>query len=251
MGCVVEHKGSAKREVLLVDSRLSRREQERYQTNLVLNSPRSELAEAYRTLRSNLQFCNVGKQKKVLLVTSSLPQEGKSTTLANLAISFCQLGKRVIAVDADLREPTIHRVFGISNLVGLTSVLIGHSDLSSSLQATEVPRLSVLPAGPIPPNPAELVSSTEFSEVITALRQKADLVLIDGPPVMPVTDSSLLATHADGVVFVVAAGQAASDIVQRALMQLNTAKANVLGIVFNKAPSRGSPYYYGYSNGER
>ena len=208
---------------------------------LIVDNPRSMAAEAYRTLRTNVQFYNVAEPMRRLLFTSATPREGKSITAANLAIAFAQADKKVIIIDADLRRPNLHRIFQISNQVGLTDVLLGTSDLASTLVSTVVPGLLVLPAGPLPPNPAEMRG------LLDELNKEADLVIIDSPPVVIVTDAAVLAPLADGVILVVAAGEVNREVVQQAKSQLEAVRARVLGIVLNgvedKAKSHDSYYY--------
>ncbi len=214
---------------------------------LIVDNPRSMAAEAYRTLRTNVQFYNVAEPMRRLLFTSATPREGKSITAANLAIAFAQADKKVIIIDADLRRPNLHRIFQISNQVGLTDVLLGTSDLASTLVSTVVPGLLVLPAGPLPPNPAEMLGSPRMRGLLDELNKEADLVIIDSPPVVIVTDAAVLAPLADGVILVVAAGEVNREVVQQAKSQLEAVRARVLGIVLNgvedKAKSHDSYYY--------
>lgn len=213
---------------------------------LIVDNPRSMAAEAYRTLRTNIQFYNVGEPMRRLLITSATPREGKSITAANLAITFAQADKKVIIIDADLRRPILHRIFQISNLVGLTGVLLGTSDLASALVATAVPGLLVLPAGPLPPNPAEMLGSPRMRSLLDELNEEADLVIIDSPPVVVVTDAAVLAPLTDGVILVVAAGEVNREVAQQAKSQLAAVRARVLGIVLNGVEEDVSGYssYY-------
>ena len=164
--------------------------------------------EAYRTLRTNIQFSSVDKPIRTLLVTSSGPGEGKSTTAANLAVVMAQTGQKVILVDTDLRRPVIHKTFGVPNNVGITTTLLAGQDvdLATYLQPTEIENLSVLTSGPIPPNPSELLGSHRMGHVIEQLSQAADLVIFDTPPVLVVTDASVLGRQVDGVLLVADAG---------------------------------------------
>ncbi len=165
-------------------------------------------SEAYRTLRTNIQFSSVDRPIRSLLVTSSSPGEGKSTTTANLAVVLAQTGQRVIVVDTDLRRPVLHKVFGVPNNVGLTNALLAGENVSLDgyLQPTETETLSVLTSGPIPPNPSEMLGSHRMAHLVSVLSQAADIVLFDSPPVLAVTDAVVMARHVDGVVLVVDAG---------------------------------------------
>lgn len=218
---------------------------------LVLDNPRSIAAEAYRTLRTNIQFYNVGEPMRRLLVTSAGPSEGKSTTAANLAITFAQAEQRVIVVDADLRRPYLHRVFQLSNLVGLTNVMLGSTELQAALLPTAMPGLSVLPTGPIPPNPAEMLGAPRMGELLDKLNQQADMVIIDTPPILAVTDAAVLSPLVDGVILVAAAGQVNREMAQRAKSQLDAVKARVLGVVLNGIEDEASGYYSYYYYGKR
>lgn len=213
---------------------------------LITANPKSGVAEAYRSLRTNIQFYNVGERMRRLLVTSSGPSEGKSTTSSNLAITFAQAGNRVILLDADLRRPFLHRVFQVSNLVGFTNVMVGEASLEEAIRPTEVPGLSVLTSGPIPPNPAEMLGSTRMIEVLDQLSDLADIVIIDSPPVIAVTDASVLAPLVDGVILVAGAGLVNREMAQRAKAQLEAVRARVLGVVLNGVEAEGSGYYYYY-----
>lgn len=217
---------------------------------LVLDNPRSITAEAYRTLRTNIQFYNVGEPMRRLLVTSAGPNEGKSTTAANLAITFAQTGQRVVVVDADLRRPFLHRLFQLSNLVGLTNVMVGSADLDAALLPTAMPGLSVLPTGPIPPNPAEMLGTPRMAELLDQLSEQADIIIIDSPPVLAVTDASVLSPLVDGIVLVAAAGQVNREMAQRAKSQLDAVKARVLGVVLNGVEDDASGYYSYYYYGK-
>lgn len=217
---------------------------------LIIANPSSGIAEAYRSIRTNIQFYNVGERMRRLMVTSSGPSEGKSTTSSNLAITFAQNGNKVILLDADLRRPFLHRVFQVSNLVGLTNVMVGESTLESAIQPTEVPGLSVLTSGPIPPNPAEMLGSARMKEVLDQLSDLADVIIIDSPPIIAVTDASVLAPQVDGVILVAGAGLVNRDMAQRAKAQLEAVRARVLGVVLNGVEADGSGYY-NYYYGEK
>ncbi len=194
--------------------------------------PRSPISEAYRTLRTNLDLAGLDQALKTLVVTSAGVGEGKSTTLANLAVVSAQAGRKVVLVDADLRRPTLHQVFDLDNERGLTTVVMDDSALASPpLQETVVPGLSVLTSGPLPPNPADLMGSQRMTQVIAALADLADQVLFDTPPVVAVTDAAVLATKVDGVLLVVRAGKTRREYARTAVQRLEQINARLVGTV--------------------
>lgn len=197
--------------------------------------PTSSAAESYRSLRTSLQFARQGQDLRIILVTSPASSEGKTSTLANLGVVFAQAGERVVLVSGDLRRPRIGQFFGIGEEAGLTTVLLSGEPLKQVLQQVDGhERLWVLPCGPVPPNPAELLSGPEAQAVFAALGQDFDLVLIDSPPVLPVTDAMVLSSYADGTLLVVAAGQTRRADLQRASEKFSQASAPLLGIVLNQ-----------------
>ncbi len=205
--------------------------------------------EAYRVLRTNLSFSDVDNPSGSLLVTSAGPGEGKTTTLANLGIVMAQAGKKVILVDADLRRPSLHKLFGLENRRGLTDLFLGVQVQGNGLlQPTDVPGLLVLPSGPLPRNPPDLLSSKKMGLIVEELRKQADMVLLDSPPVMGMADAALLAAQAENVLLVVDIDQTPRDTLRRAKEILEKADARVLGVVLNRlVPGRrGGPYYYYY-----
>jgi protein-tyrosine kinase len=210
-----------------------------------VKSPESE---AYRTLRTNIQFSSVDNPIRSLLVTSSSPGEGKSTTTANLAVVLAQTGQRVIVVDTDLRRPVLHKVFGIPNNIGLTTALLAGESLSQEdyLQPTEIDTLSVLTSGPIPPNPSELLGSHRMQHLIEVLAQAADIVIFDSPPVLAVTDAVVLGRQVDGVLVVADAGNTREHALAQAVAELQKTGANVLGVALNRLDTRRGGYYYYY-----
>jgi len=196
-------------------------------------NPRSPVAEAYRQLRTNIQFSSLDKPVRTLLVTSTSPEEGKSTTLANLAITISQTGSTVILVDCDLRRPTLHTLFGIGNAKGLTNLVIDSSATEFPLVDSGVANLRILPSGPQPPNPSELLGSKRMTEIIEELKSIADYVLFDSPPIIAVTDAAVLATRVDGVLLVIKAGKTRREMAQRAKAILEKVNANLFGVVLN------------------
>lgn len=205
-------------------------------------------AESYRVLRANLEFARSVQPDQTMLITSALPGEGKSTTAANLAVVLAQTGRRVILVDADLRRPSLHELLDVSNAVGLSTLFLfrmGESALESVLQTTSLDNLLVLPSGPLPPNPAELLSSARMGEVVETLKSAADVVVFDSPPLLGVADSAALASRLDGVVLVVEAGRARPAVLAQAAAALHRAQATLWGVALNKLrPHRGEGYYY-------
>lgn len=210
-------------------------------------APKSPGAEAYRVLRTNLQFSSLDAPLSTLVITSAGPGEGKSTTTTNLAIAIAQSDKRVILIDADLRRPSLHRILKLTNNVGLSTALLdkGH-DPGAYLRDTDVPNLRIMTTGPIPPNPAELLSSTRMSETIAALKGEADLVLFDTPPVLAVADASILARQVDGTLLVIGVGETRGETLAQAMQRLKSVGVQPLGAVLNKLTERKSGYYYDY-----
>ncbi|MDQ4144935.1 MAG: polysaccharide biosynthesis tyrosine autokinase [Actinomycetota bacterium] len=215
------------------------------------SEPSSPAAEAYRTLRTSLQFISVNRTVRTLQVTSPAASEGKSSTTANLAVAMARAGKQVIAVSCDLRRPRLHQFFGVSNTVGFTSVLLGEVSLGAAIQeAPNEPRLRVLASGPLPPNPSELLSSARAAELLSVLREHVDIVLIDCPPVLPVTDATVLADRVDATLLVVTAGSTTRKQVSRTVEILRQVNAPLIGAVLNGVSTEAAygyaEYYYRY-----
>ncbi len=205
-------------------------------------------SEAYRTLRTNIQFSSVDNPVRTLLVTSSSPGEGKSTTAANLAVVMAQTGQRVILVDTDLRRPMLHKIFGIPNNTGLTTALLAGQDMAieEQLQPTEVSCLQVLTSGPIPPNPSELLGSHRMAHLVEVLAADADVIIFDSPPVLAVTDAAVLGRQMDGVLLVTDAGATREQALVNAVAELQKTGANILGVALNRLDMRRNGYYYYY-----
>jgi non-specific protein-tyrosine kinase len=213
---------------------------------VTLTQPRSAAAEAYRTLRTSLEFSSLDRQLHTIVVTSSAPDEGKSTTLANLGIAIAQAGRRVLLVDADLRRPSLHRVFGLPNTAGLTSMMLDESALAKPpFQTGPVAGLRVLTSGPLPPNPAELLAGRRMDDILARLREDADLILFDAPPLIAVADAAVLAARVDGVILVVQAEKTKRDHVQRAKAMLDRVNAHLIGAVLTDVKLDRSVSYYG------
>ena len=222
----------------------------RKEARLVTSSePRSAPSEAYRTLRTSLLFTASQNGVRRVLITSSQDEEGKTTTVANLGMVLAQAGKRVVLVDADLRKPRLHRFFGLENRVGLTNVLAQEVEPPDAVVQSGVPNLVLLPCGPIPGNPAELLSSDAMGAMLQHLGKLADFVIVDSAPVLAATDASILATYADAVLLVADADRATQASVAQARVQLDQVNAKVVGAVLNNfdlSKARAYPYYYQY-----
>lgn len=217
------------------------------QVIVMLEKPHSTDAEAFRVLRTNLLFASVDLKLGSLLITSPTPAEGKSFISANLAVAFAQTGKRVILIDADLRKPTLHRIFGLVNNVGVTSSLVDqNADLAPSLQQTPIPELRVMTSGPLPPNPSELLSSQRMQTLLRQLQAHCDLVVVDSPPVTVVSDTAVLASHVDGVVLAFSYEKLRRDIARNTIGALRQVNARILGVVLNRVVGTQHGYYYSY-----
>lgn len=216
---------------------------------ITLTSPRSPISESYRALRTNIEFSSIDEQLQVLMVSSAGPGEGKSTTITNLAVTFAQSEKKVVLIDADLRKPTAHHTFSISNRWGLSSVVSQQCSLEEVIQMTDVANLDVITSGAIPPNPAEMMGSKRMTAIIEQLRRMYDIILIDTPPLLAVTDAQIVATKSDGVILVVDQGRVKREIASKAVKNLESVNARILGVVLNnvkrKANEEAYYYYYG------
>jgi capsular exopolysaccharide synthesis family protein len=213
---------------------------------LMVHAPKSPPAEAFRTLRSNINFATVEGRPRTILVTSAGASEGKSMVAANLAIAYAQAGESVLLVDADLRRPTQHGLFGLEATTGLTNVLVGELTPEQAVQRTEVENLQLLPSGPLPPNPAELLDSSRMSALLQELVGLADLVVMDSPPAIMLTDALLLASQVDKTILVAAAGQVTRDAFDEMVRLLRHARGDLLGVVLNKLKLSAGDYYYYY-----
>ncbi len=220
---------------------------------LIQNNPKSPIAEAYRTLRTNIQFASIDKEVKTIVVTSSGASEGKTTTAMNLAVAFTHNDEKVLLIDSDLRKPRLHKKFEFENNSGLTNILLGKKNLGECLKKYE--KLSILTSGPIPPNPAEILGSKKMKAFLDEIKSKYDRIIIDSSPIGFVTDSTLLSSFSDGTLLVVAAGQTDGKVALYAKEQLTRANANILGVILTKVPVKTKGYYkyhyasyYGYTD---
>ena len=221
--------------------------------NLVTqNDPKNPAAEAYRVIRTSVQFAQAGKELQTIALTSCTPNEGKSTTIANLAVVLTQAGKSVLLIDCDMRNPTVHKNFNLSNKVGLSSCISMGTGVDDAVQATGIEGLDALTAGVIPPNPSELLGSERMKNILQRAKEEYDYVLIDTPPVLPVTDSLVLGSMVDGLILVIDSGEIKVEMAREVKNQLVHAGANILGVVLNKVRSEhhgyGYYYYYGHES---
>jgi capsular exopolysaccharide synthesis family protein len=212
---------------------------------IVVSNPRSPISEAYRALRTSLDFSSLDKPIRTMVVTSAGPEEGKSTILANLAVTMAQADRKVILVDCDLRRPSQHRIFGLQNGSGLTNMMVDDEVIENPpLQETGVPNLWLVSSGPLPPNPSELLGSRRMEDIAASLLSLADVVLFDAPPVIAVTDAAVLASKADGVLLVVNAGHTKREHAQKAKALLEKVNARVVGAVLNNVSLDSSLHSY-------
>ncbi|MFF2481803.1 CpsD/CapB family tyrosine-protein kinase [Paenibacillus sp. NPDC058071] len=217
---------------------------------IVAYNPSSSVSEAYRTLRTNIQFSSVDNPIQVLMAASALSGEGKSTVISNLAAAYALEGKRVLLIDGDLRKPSIHRLFQQTNRVGLTNYLSGQCLPAEMIKESEIDGLSIITSGPAPPNPAELLGSNRMKGLVDELRTQYDLILFDTPPVLAVTDGIVVSSLCDGVLLVVHCGKIKKSYVRKAKEKLDFVQARVIGTVLNQIKRRDIGYakYYGISN---
>lgn len=206
---------------------------------ITLTNPRSPVSEAYRTLRTNLSFYSLDEPIRSLVVTSPAPDEGKSTTIANLAVTMAQSGRRTILVDSDLRRPSLHTFFDLGHDRGLTDMVLDEGS-APALQETGVPDLWLLASGKKPPNPADMLGSRQLDRVIARLTDQADIVLFDAPPIIAVTDAAVLGAKVDGVLLVLKAGKTRRDHAERARQMLEKAHVRLIGATLVNAPPDGT-----------
>jgi capsular exopolysaccharide synthesis family protein len=229
----------------------SGREDDTTRDHYIIEFPRSSVAECCRTLRTNLMFSSPESPAKTFLVASSRPREGKSTLVSNLAITLAESGARTLIVDTDMRRPRLHKSFRMSNDVGVSNLVLGEAKLDAAIQHTNVPRLDIMACGPIPPNPAELLHTEAFRNLVATLRDRYDRVIFDSPPVGVVTDAQVLSSLVDGVVLVVHANKTTWPSARAAKRRLVDVGARIFGVVLNNVKlgnNANTQYYeYGYS----
>lgn len=212
----------------------------------LIDDPKSYFAESIRTIRTNLQFFSVDKELKTIVVTSPTAGEGKSTVSANLAVALAQNNKKVILIDGDIRKSVVHTIFDVNNLKGLSNLLLDIDKYHNYISKTFVEGLDVITSGPVAPNPSELLHSNAMNTLIDDLSSEYDYVVIDSAPVGLVTDGAVLAAKADGTILVCAQNETDKRILERAKNHLDSVNAHILGVVMNKVPIKGTPYYQNY-----
>lgn len=220
------------------------------QLNMIAHmDPKSPFVEAYRMLRTNLQFSHIDRELKTIAITSAKPNEGKSTVVTNLAIVLAQAGHKVLVIDCDFRNPTQHKNFKRSNRKGFSNCIANHEDAHQVIQATDVENVLLIAVGPIPPNPSELLGSKHVAVILESLKQDYDYILIDTPPIMPVTDAAIVGSKVDGMIMVVEYGTIGPKLLKEAKSRLDSPNINLIGAVLSKvevAHNRGYGYGYGY-----
>lgn len=215
---------------------------------ITASSPASTNAEQFNTIRTNIQFSSADQEYRSIMLTSSTASEGKSTVAGNLAVSFARQGKRTVLVDSDLRRPTINATFNINNTKGITNFLTEKSvGLNDIIYETSLKNLYVIPSGPTPPNPSELLGSKKMGTLISSLEKQTDLVVYDAPPVLSVTDAQILSTKVDGTIIVVRANKTEKDAIGNTVRLINHVGGHILGTILNDVKKSSNGYYgYGY-----
>jgi len=213
---------------------------------IVHKHPKSPISEAYRGIRTNIQFANVDKAIKTILVTSPTPGEGKTTTLANIAATMAQNRNKVLIIDADMRKPRLHKALEINNNKGLADLLLERGPTKDYIQRHQELGVDVLTSGHIPSNPSELVQSKAMKQLIESLKEEYEYIFLDTPPVLPVTDSTIMSTYIDSVILVVRAGEVNREVVNKAKNALINVGANILGVVLNRIKVKDSKAYHSY-----
>jgi len=212
-------------------------------------NPKSPISEQYRSIRTNIQFSAVDESIQSIVITSPGPSAGKSITAANLAVVYAQQGMKTLLIDADLRKPTVHYTFRLDNLRGLSSVLIGEASFEDAVETGTIGDLHILSCGPIPPNPAELLSSKRMEELIAYAEDHYDFVIVDTPPILAVTDAKIVSQIVDGTIFVVRSGVTEKEEMKKAKeIMLSGGQTRILGAVLNDVPKNEETYYYYYGS---
>lgn len=228
-----------------------------YEDIIAHTYPKSPIAEAYRTLRTNIQYSNIDRKIKTLVITSSGPMEGKTTTAVNLASTFAHQGSRVLLIDSDLRKPKVHEFFLFTNKNGLTNLIASHDDYKEYIVTCSIPNLDLLTSGIIPPNPSEILASDSMKQFIQQVSSDYDIVIIDAPPVGIVTDAAIISTYVDGTILVANSGRVEIGAIKQAKGLLEQVNANIIGVVLNKLEKSDGKnkysyqYYYGRRDTEK
>ena len=209
-------------------------------------NPKSPISEQYRTLRTNIQFSSIDKKIQTLLLTSSEPSAGKSMSAANLAIVYAQQGMKTLLIDADMRKPTMHYTFRMDNLTGLSNALVDNLSFEAIAKSFDVDDLYIIPSGPIPPNPSELLSSNRFTDLLNEAKEVFDMIIIDTPPLLAVTDAQILASKLDGAIIVARSNQTEVEQLKQAVELINKVGGNLIGAVLNDVEKKDSNNYYYY-----
>lgn len=217
-----------------------------YEDVIVHNNPKSPIAEAYRVLRTNIQYSNVDKNLKKIVITSSSPMEGKTTTAVNLAATFAQAGSKVLLIDSDLRKPKVQDYFELRNRRGLTNLIASHDDYKEYVISSDIPNLYILTCGTIPPNPSEVLASNSMKLFLNKVSEEYDIILLDAPPVGTVTDAAIISTYVDGTILVANSGHVEISDIKRAKELLQQVSANVIGVVLNKLNKNSGKHDYSY-----
>lgn len=216
---------------------------------IVEKNSNSISAEAYKTLRTNIQYSSFDKEIKTILVTSTIPGEGKSTIAGNLALSFAQQDKKVLVIDCDLRKPALHKMFKLSNFKGLSDVIVGNSDLEKAMYNYK-DNFDILTSGKIPPNPSEILASNAMTMLLEKLKTMYDIIIIDSAPLQAVTDAQIISNKVDGTLLVIRAGLTKREAILQAKELLNQVNAKILGVVLNGAENNSEKHYYYYGSKE-
>ncbi|XEC96225.1 CpsD/CapB family tyrosine-protein kinase [Paenibacillus tarimensis] len=202
-------------------------------------NPKSPITEAYKMLRTNIDFSNIESNVQTVMFTSTRMTEGKSVTTANIAVTYAQAGKKVLLIDADMRRSTQHQIFGVPNRSGLSSVLSNQCKLQEAILSTSVDHLSIIPAGPVPPNPSDMLASKRMESLMEQTKEMFDMILIDTPPILLVTDAQVVAANCDGTVLVIEPGSVKRDLALKAKASLTRVNARILGVVLNNVKRNG------------
>lgn len=228
-----------------------------YENIIVHTYPKSPIAEAYRILRTNIRYSNIDRKLKTIVLTSTGPMEGKTTTAVNLAATFANMGSRVLLIDSDLRKPKVHEFFLLTNKKGLTNLIASHRDYKEYVVTCDIPNLDLLTSGIIPPNPSEILSSNSMKQFIQKVSEEYDIVFIDAPPVGIVTDAAIISTYVDGTILVANSGHVEIGAIKQTKGLLEQVNANIVGVVLNKLEKSdgenryGYQYYYGRKDTEK